>query len=110
MKATHKLLDLFLLPAFLLALPLAGAGPVRAAEGWQEKMLFNPSASQLDLEKRGRIMIYDGMTSTQVARALDTQFERIQSMMFVRTVVTDAEGEIQRDQETGTVVVEDDGC
>ena len=110
MKATYKSLDLFLLSEFLLTVLLASAGSVQAAENWQERMLFNPSESQLDLEKRGRVMIYDGMTSKQVARALDTQFDRIQSMMFVRTVVTDAEGEIQHDPETGTVLVEDDGC
>ena len=73
-------------------------------------MLFNPPASQLDLEKRGRIVIYDGLRDTQITQAMDTQFDRIQSMMFVRTIATDAEGEILRDEETDTIVVEDDGC
>ena len=55
-------------------------------------------------------MIYDGLKDTQVAQAMDTQFDRIESMMFVRTVTTDATGEILRDKATGDVVVENDGC
>jgi hypothetical protein len=89
---------------------LGFVGSTEAADSWQEKMLFNPSASQLELEKRGRIMIYDGLKDTQVTRAMDTQFDRIQSMMFVRTIATDSKGETLRDEETGDVVVENDGC
>ena len=55
-------------------------------------------------------MIYDGLKDTEVSAVLDSQFGRIQSMMFVGTVATDSEGEMLRDKETGNVVVEDDGC
>lgn len=110
MKTMNKSLDLYLVSAFLIAVSLASADPAHAAASWQEKMLFKPSVSQLQLEKRGRVMIYDGMTNAQVARAMDTQFDRIDSMMFVRTIATDSEGKILRDEETGDVVVEDDGC
>ena len=72
-----------------------------AQDAWQERLLFDPPQSQLMLEKRGRVMIYDGLTDRQVARAMDTQFDRIQSMMFVRTILTNP---------TGDDVVEDDGC
>jgi hypothetical protein len=100
------------LPASVLftVLMLGVAGPTEAQDGWQEKMLFAPSASQLELEKRGRIMIYDGLKDIQVAQAMDTQFDRIEAMMFVRTVTTDPGGEVLRDKETGNVVVENDGC
>ena len=73
-----------------------------AQDTWQERLLFDPPPSQLKLEGRGRVMIYDGLTDKQVGQAMDTQFDRIQSMMFVRTVLTDVE--------TGEVMVEDDGC
>ena len=92
----------------VLVLGLAGAS--EAGDSWQEEMLFNPSASQRELERRGRIMIYDGLKDTQVTRAMDTQFDRIQSMMFVRTIGTDSNGEALRDKRTGEVVIEDDGC
>ncbi|MEN8109178.1 MAG: hypothetical protein ABFS22_14385 [Pseudomonadota bacterium] len=83
--------------------------PVVAGD-WQEKLLFNPPDSQLKLEQRGRIMIYDGLTDTQIAKAMDTQYDRIESMMFVRTIVTSDEGNAMHDSETGQVIVEDDGC
>jgi len=73
-----------------------------AQDTWQERLLFDPPQSQLRVEERGRVMIYDGLTDKQVARAMDTQFDRIQSMMFVRTVLTS--------DETGEVMVEEDGC
>jgi hypothetical protein len=101
----------FLVVSVLLALLRLGlAGASEAGDSWQEQMLFNPSATQLELERRGRIMIYDGLKDTQITRAMDTQFDRIQSMMFVRTITTDFKGEALRDKETGDVVIEDDGC
>jgi hypothetical protein len=81
---------------------LFGAGPAIAQDSWQTRMLLTPPESQLKAEERGRIMIYDGLNETQVAQALDTQFDRIESMMFVRTIVTN--------DETGEETVEDDGC
>jgi hypothetical protein len=110
MKTMNKSSYLDHVSAFLIAVSLASTYPVEAADSWQERMLFKPSVSQLELEKRGRVMIYDGMTRTQVARAMDSQFDRIESMMFVRTIATDSKGEILRNEETGDVVVEDDGC
>jgi hypothetical protein len=81
-----------------------------AQDRWQDQVLFNPSASQLEREKHGSVMIYDGLKETRVTQAMDSQFDRIQSMMFVRTVSTDASGEVLGDEETGETVVEDDGC
>jgi hypothetical protein len=110
MKTQFQFADFLSLSVFPAVLILGVSGPVEAQDSWQEKMLFTPSPSQLELEKRGRIMIYDGLKDTQVSRAMDAQFDRIESMMFVRTVATDARGEVLRDKETDEVVVEDDGC
>lgn len=78
------------------------AGPLIAQDSWQMRMLFNPPESQLEVEKRGRIMIYDGLKDTQIEQVMDAQFDRIEAMMFVRTIITNDE----TDEET----VEDDGC
>ncbi len=84
--------------------------PVFAVERWQTNLLLNPTPRQLELENKGRVNIYDGLKDTEVDRALDTQFDRIQSMMFVRTVITGNDGEALIDQETGNKVLEDDDC
>lgn len=102
--------DFLAVPIIFSVLILGPAGPTQAGQSWQEKMLFNPPTSQLEREQRGSIMIYDGLRDAQITRALDTQFDRIQSMMFIRTIVTDSAGEAVHDEETGEVVVEDDGC
>ena len=96
----------------LVVLAIIIAHPAMAtADSWQERMLFSPTPAQLEVEQsRGRIMIYDGLKDIQVANALDSQFSRIENMMFTGTVVTDEQGETLVDEATGEVVVEQDGC
>lgn len=72
---------------------------VNAQGSFQERMLFSPGPEILQAEARGRVMIYDGLRSDTVERALDQQFGRIDSMMFVRTVHVQENGEYEVEDE-----------
>jgi hypothetical protein len=74
------------------------------------RRLFEPTQAELSAEQEGRIYIYDGLRDTDIQRALEEEFNRVENMMFIRTIKTDKEGEIKRDEETGEAEVEDDGC
>lgn len=72
-----------------------------ATDSYQHKMLLTPSDSMLKTESKGRIMIYDGLASETVDRAMNEQFDRIDNMMFIR---------IHHIQDDGENLVEDDDC
>ena len=79
-----------------------------AMEQWQQNRLFNPTPADREFEERGDVIIYDGLTDIDVKKALDENFDRIQNMMFTRTVVTDENGDPKIDPVTGNKVLEDD--
>jgi hypothetical protein len=81
-----------------------------AAQHWQQERLFNPTEADLRAEARGRVMIYDGMSDRDVNRAMREQFDRVHTMMFTRTIVTDERGKPRSDATSGEPVREDDGC
>lgn len=116
MRNSHKIYALsgyllFLLHTFFVPVQADELDQVAMAiEQWQYNRLFNPSPADREVEKRGTIVIYDGLTDVTVNRALDQHFDRIQNMMFSRTVITNENGEPLVDPITGDKVVEDDGC
>jgi hypothetical protein len=77
---------------------------------WQMSLLYEPSPAQRRVEDRGRVVIYDGLHSTDIDRAFEEQFERVENMMFVNTVITDSQGVPVTDPDTGEYLTEDDGC
>lgn len=92
------------LTASFLALVGLGHAPNTVAktyEDFQRQMLLRPSGQQMSMEEKGRVVIYDGLYERDVALAMDTQFDRLDSMMFVRTQV---------ELEPDVWVVADDGC
>ena len=77
---------------------------------WQQRRLDYPTKAELQWERNNHVMIYEGMKDREVEHAFDNHFDRIESMMFVNTVVTDENGEPLKDPETGRVMTEPDGC
>jgi hypothetical protein len=84
--------------------------PDKALHDWQVQRLMKPSPRDLGKERKGSVYIYDGLTEREVDTALDTQFPRIQNMMFVGTVKTDTHGEPLHDSESGEPVQESGDC
>ena len=91
---------------------LASALPAANADdnSWQTATLFEPNPAQIEREQKQHVMIYHGMKDTDVRRAMNEQFNRIENMMFTGTIVTDDTGHPLSDPKTGDDVVEDDGC
>ena len=79
----------------------AQAAETASATDWQLALLFNPSEQQLKVEEKGRVVIYDGLKSTDVEKAMEQEFERIEHMMFIRTKVPTVDGDYGE---------ADDGC
>ena len=94
---------LILVGILLCTVPGLHSRAACAYDSFQYNALFDPTQAQLTAEQHGRVMIYDGLDSEVVERALDEQFDRIEHMMFIRTQQMPTDGE---DDE----IVEDDGC
>lgn len=82
---------------------IGSAVQARPGDTWQERRLLQPSAAQLRQEHRGKVFIYDGLEQGTVQKAMDTNFDRIENMMFIRIHRRPANG-------SEPVVVEEDGC
>ncbi len=74
------------------------------------RRLFEPTPAELRAEQSGRIYIYDGLQTADVARALDEEFDRVESMMFVRTKKTENPRPEAKASATGSSGSDDDGC
>ena len=75
---------------------------LQAADGsddWMLKQLHDPSPSLRKMEDAGRITIYDGVVAADVDEAMDRQFDRIESMMFIRTKHPVADGTFETDDD-----------
>jgi hypothetical protein len=86
---------------FTVSLVLLGGliSQATIAQGWQERRLLAPSAAQQRMEQQDRVYIYDGLHEDTVDQALDTQFERVENMMFVGVRHTTADGDEYADDD-----------
>ena len=105
-KIKNALIILAMSSVFSHAIPADDA----SKQSWQLSLLFNPGEHQYEMERRGRVFIYDGLRDSDIKRAFNEQYDRIESMMFVNTVVTDDDGVPLTDPKTGEFLVENDGC
>jgi hypothetical protein len=110
MNRKSKQVTGWLVPAVLTALTTVAGADEERMRDWQISMLFNPNEHQLEVEDKGRVMIYDGLYSAEVNQAMEQQFDRIEHMMFTNTIMTDEAGKPLRNPKTGLVMVEEDGC
>jgi hypothetical protein len=62
-------------------------------------LLTSPSPAVLSAEANGRVTIYDALHSETVDEALDSQFHRIENMMFIRTQHQNENGEYEADDD-----------
>ena len=100
----------FLILGLLLNVAVWWATEVKGHEDWQLRRLHDPTDRELLVERQGRVIIYDGLKDNQVEEAMDAEYDRIENMMFIRTVVTNSRGEPLRDSQSGELIVEDDDC
>lgn len=84
--------------------------PDKALHDWQVQRLMEPAPRDIEKEQKGNVYIYDGLTEREVDTALNTQFHRIQNMMFMGTVKTDARGEPLQDAKSGQYIQESGSC
>jgi len=75
---------------------------------WQIERLLHPTEKQVAWERKGNVFIYWGLKESDIDLAWRTQPDRIEAMMFVNTIRTDANGEPRVDPETGELQVDDD--
>jgi hypothetical protein len=88
--------------AFSAAAALASNLPFEY-DSYQERRLWKPTPKELEAERNGQVYIYDGLEKSEVETAMAKQFERIDSMMFIRTVEPP-------DEFGGKPQIENDGC
>jgi len=59
-------------------------------------------------EAAGSVYIYEGVTDRAVNQAMKDEFERVENMMFINTIRTDAQGKPLRDPDTGLIEADND--
>lgn len=66
---------------------------------YYRNMLQDPDQPVLEAEARGRVTIYDGIDNREIELAMDSQFNRIDNMMFVHTRYVNTDGSYDEDDD-----------
>ena len=76
----------------VLVILLISTASASRNSSWQLERLLSPQEHHINQESKGAVFIYDRLYETDIETALDQQFNRIDSMMFIRTrIVKDGE-------------------
>ena len=104
---------------FILTTAMAlGLGSASAAAQGKDlrdielRRLFEPTPAELRQEQSGRVYIYDGLKEADIDRAMREQFQRVDSMMFIRVKPASAPREPDQPNTPvpATTYYQDDGC
>jgi hypothetical protein len=87
--------------------PLAQAKDLRDIE---LRRLFEPTSAEVRAEQEGRIYIYEGLKETDIVRAMQEQFQRLDSMMFIRVQPTPTPVQKDKGSDSAPVYYQNDGC
>jgi hypothetical protein len=95
--------------ASMAVVSILEAGDVRDIE---LRRLFEPTPAELGAERAGRIYIYDGLREADIERAMEDEFDRVESMMFIRVkrAVPHSQAKENHQSDTKVTYVEDDDC
>jgi len=101
--------------ALMCAVPACAAVASADAnlEQWLLRRLNEPTELERAHEREGNVYIYDGLTDHDVDHALNTQFNRIEHMMFLGTRKTGSTGSANgtvQDTVPGGGETESSGC
>ena len=105
MKPVHRVP--WFLACLLLVAPLVHAKDLRDIE---LRRLFEPTPSELRAERAGRIYIYEGLKEDDIVKAMQEQFDRVDSMMFIRVQHPPVPPKPAQGGEPTQVSYQDDGC
>lgn len=72
--------------------------------------MLEPRAAEVRAEQAGRVYIYDGLKEADIARALREQFQRLDSMMFIRVQPTPTPIQQDKRGDPAPVYYQNDGC
>ena len=79
--------------AFLIPTAFAASGYSQI----DERLLFKPDPLQIKKETEGKVIIYDRVRESTINKALDKNFDRIEHMMFINTLIEKDNGELEEE-------------
>ena len=96
-----------LVAGLLLFSPVLPAKELRDIE---LRRLFEPTPAERRAERAGRVYLYEGLREDDISRALREQFDRVNSMMFIRVQPSPTASGRGPVEGPTPVYYQDDGC